>query len=241
MLTNGASASNIFWAVAGAVTLGTFSTFEGNILTGATSHIAIQTGAVLNGRALSDGAVTLDANKVTTPSAIATFDIILTADDDADSWNFVSFNIIPVSTSLETILDDISGSYDKVMYYDAATDEWNSYVPGRAEHFNNLADWNHHMGLWIHATVNDTLTVTGTVPASTDITLYPGWNMVGLPSTSAGNHGLPVEVTRIGYFNATTEYNVAYDYEPWNYTFEASKGYWIHNPTAGNLVWTVNY
>ena len=70
LLTDGAQASNIFWAAAGAVTLGTGSTFEGNILTGATSIIAMQTGATLNGRALSDGSVTLDANTVTHPDLL---------------------------------------------------------------------------------------------------------------------------------------------------------------------------
>lgn len=68
LLTNGCSASNIFWAVTGVTTLGTYSTFEGNILSAGTSTIALQTGAVLNGRALSDGAVTLDANPVTKPA-----------------------------------------------------------------------------------------------------------------------------------------------------------------------------
>jgi hypothetical protein len=87
LLTNGASASNIFWTVAGAVTLGTYSTFEGNVLTGATSLIAIQTGAVLNGRALSDGAVTLDANSVTEPSPIAATAPVSSVDTIIPYWN----------------------------------------------------------------------------------------------------------------------------------------------------------
>jgi hypothetical protein len=68
LLTGSAQASNIFWAAAGATTIGTYSIFEGNILTGATSLIAVQTGAKLNGRALGDGTVTLDANNVTAPT-----------------------------------------------------------------------------------------------------------------------------------------------------------------------------
>ena len=63
LLKGGALAQNIFWQVAGATTLGTNSTFNGNILD--KTNIAMQTGAVLNGSALAQTAVTLDANTVT--------------------------------------------------------------------------------------------------------------------------------------------------------------------------------
>jgi hypothetical protein len=65
ILSGGAQAKNIYWQVAGATTLGTYSTFNGNIL--AATNIALQTGATLNGRALAQTAVTLDANTVTIP------------------------------------------------------------------------------------------------------------------------------------------------------------------------------
>jgi hypothetical protein len=62
ILEGGAQAKNIFWQVAGATTLGTYSTFNGTILD--KTNIALQTGAVLNGRALAQTAVTLDANAI---------------------------------------------------------------------------------------------------------------------------------------------------------------------------------
>ena len=65
ILTGGAKAKNIFWVVAGAVTLGTYSHFEGSIL-GKTS-ISLQTGATMNGRLLAQTAVTLQMNTVTRP------------------------------------------------------------------------------------------------------------------------------------------------------------------------------
>ncbi|MCX6685512.1 MAG: ice-binding family protein [Methanoregula sp.] len=65
ILSGGAQAKNIYWQVAGATTLRTYSTFNGNIL--AATNIALQTGATLNGRALAQTAVTLDANTVTIP------------------------------------------------------------------------------------------------------------------------------------------------------------------------------
>ena len=60
ILAGGAQAKNVFWQVAGATTLGTSSTFNGTILD--KTNIALQTGAVLNGRALAQTAITLDAN-----------------------------------------------------------------------------------------------------------------------------------------------------------------------------------
>jgi Ice-binding-like len=64
-LSGGAQAKNIYWATAGAVTLGTTSHFEGIIL--ATTNIAMQTGATMNGKLLAQTAVTLDKNTVTKP------------------------------------------------------------------------------------------------------------------------------------------------------------------------------
>jgi hypothetical protein len=64
-LTGGAQAKNIFWQVAGAVTLGTTSHFEGTLL-GKTS-IAVQTRASVNGRLLAQTAVTLQMNTVVRP------------------------------------------------------------------------------------------------------------------------------------------------------------------------------
>jgi hypothetical protein len=64
-LTGGADQANIFWQVSGQATLGTTSSFEGIVL--CQTAIILQNGAVLNGRALAQTAVTMDANAVTQP------------------------------------------------------------------------------------------------------------------------------------------------------------------------------
>ena len=64
-LSGGAQAKNVFWQVAGQATLGTTSQFKGIIL--CQTLIEMQTGATLNGRALAQTAVTLDANSVSVP------------------------------------------------------------------------------------------------------------------------------------------------------------------------------
>merc|ERR1712195_357997 len=58
-LANGAKAENIFWQVAGSTTLHTTAHMEGTIL--CATAIDFQTGSSLNGRALAQTAVTLDA------------------------------------------------------------------------------------------------------------------------------------------------------------------------------------
>ena len=64
-LTGGARAKNVFWAVAGAVTIGTTAHFEGVIL--GKTMIAVNTGATVEGRLLAQTAVTLQMNAITQP------------------------------------------------------------------------------------------------------------------------------------------------------------------------------
>jgi hypothetical protein len=65
-LQGGAQAKNIFWQVAGLTTLGTTAHFEGILLS--KTLIAVQTHASINGRLLSQTAVTLQMNQVTQPA-----------------------------------------------------------------------------------------------------------------------------------------------------------------------------
>ncbi|MDT8444579.1 MAG: ice-binding family protein, partial [Desulfuromonadales bacterium] len=66
LLSGGALAKNIFWQVSDAVTLGTGSHFEGNIL--AQTNIAMNTGASINGRLLAQTGVSLDQNTIIIPA-----------------------------------------------------------------------------------------------------------------------------------------------------------------------------
>jgi len=60
---NGGNNCNVFWQIGASATLGTGSTFVGNIL--ALASITVTTGASVNGRALArTGAVTLDSSAV---------------------------------------------------------------------------------------------------------------------------------------------------------------------------------
>jgi hypothetical protein len=67
LLINGARPCEVFWQVSKSATIGTGTTFVGNIL--ALTSISMTTGATLDGRALArNGAVTLDTNTITRPN-----------------------------------------------------------------------------------------------------------------------------------------------------------------------------
>jgi uncharacterized repeat protein (TIGR01451 family) len=66
LLTNGGQPCNVFWQVGSSATLGTSTSFVGNIL--ALTSITLTTGANVSGSALArNGAVTMDSNTVTVP------------------------------------------------------------------------------------------------------------------------------------------------------------------------------
>jgi len=65
ILAGGALPQNVYWQTFGAVALDTTSQFNGVILS--QTSIVMRTGASINGRALAQTAVTLDANPVTAP------------------------------------------------------------------------------------------------------------------------------------------------------------------------------
>jgi hypothetical protein len=67
-LSGGALAKNIFWQVAGAVTVGAGAHFEGNIL--AKVAVTFVTGSSLNGRILSQTAVHLQKAVITKPAQV---------------------------------------------------------------------------------------------------------------------------------------------------------------------------
>jgi hypothetical protein len=85
-LSGGAQASNIFWQVAGQVTLGTSAAMKGIIL--CQTAVVMSTSATLNGRALTQTAATLDASTVTSPPSVNAIEIGPTPEEFALSQNY---------------------------------------------------------------------------------------------------------------------------------------------------------
>lgn len=117
-LAGGALPANIFWQVAGETVLGTNSIFNGNILAGGVSTIALQTGATLNGRALSQFEVTLQSNTITASAPISTGPVFIDANGNhALDLGEQSFSTIKAAILASVDNDSIevtAGTYTEV-------------------------------------------------------------------------------------------------------------------------------
>jgi len=102
LLTGGAKAENVFWQVGGGIgtTLGTYSTFNGNILS--LKQVVMQTGAVFNGRALSQSLVTLDADNISSSNVILNIVKVVVNDKDGSATP-ASFMIHVKNSNIDVI------------------------------------------------------------------------------------------------------------------------------------------
>ncbi|UCF07824.1 MAG: hypothetical protein JSW28_09315, partial [Thermoplasmata archaeon] len=141
-------------------------------------------------------------------------------------------------TNLQTVLQSIEDQYDAVRRYNITdgNDPWKHHHTSKPPKFNDLDTINHAMGLWVHITDpgGAALEVNGDVFSSNqNITLHPGWNLVGYPSNTAMNRtgalnniDFGTDVDAVWTYNATTQ--------EWKEittldNFEVGRGYWIHS------------
>jgi hypothetical protein len=130
-------------------------------------------------------------------------------------WNLISIPLVQSDTYISTVLSSIVGNYNIVQWYNANDGKWHSTN-------DDLTDINHTMGFWIHMKTADTLIVKGTIPNTTSIQLYQGWNLVGNPSFCI--HGIDDIVSSIA-----TKYVVVQQYDSWD-SSDPWKHYHINKP-----------
>jgi uncharacterized protein YkwD len=166
-----------------------------------------------------------------------------------EGWNLVSFPYVVNETSLNSVLDSISGKYDFVKYYDStlSSSRWQCYDIQKPFELNKLDHLTNGMGFWIH--VNDAagadLVVQGDDPASPQlISLYKGWNLVGYPSLSEKTletANLPGEVEKVEYFNRSLDQWQSWERggsPPGEFSvLQPGKGYWVY--ACADCVWDV--
>jgi len=103
-LVNGTQPCNVFWQIGSSATLGTNSTFRGNIL--ALTSVTLTTGATVNGRILAqNGAVTLDTNTIPRSTWAAT-----TTGGTTSTTVGTTITDVSASASVETELPNTSGA-----------------------------------------------------------------------------------------------------------------------------------
>ncbi len=224
-LTGGALARNVFWAVSGATTLGTTSIFEGNILTTATSHIAMLTGSTLHGRALSDGEVWLQSSTVTIPASGPPPSPLLTT-----IKLLPSLANLTVGSTHGYYIDLNATSFDQFSAPFAATISYNSSNV-------SVATVDVNGNVTAVAPGNATITAfNGNVSGSSNITvvMVPTYNP--LPNTAQLYTTTSVPLSVITSQNATCRYDttdIPYDNMTLNFTDNITQHSAVYTVTSG--------
>ncbi len=208
--------------------------YYGNVATENTTGISVENGSLsftcLTSPNPNDIDMFLSHVEIFKGSAVAGVNLVF-------GWNLISIPYIQSDTNLGSVLSSISGSYDVVQRYNASdtADPWKHNKTGKLPELNDLENLDHTMGFWIHITDpgGKFFQYPGTEPTENqNITLYPGWNLVGYPSNTSYNRtdGL----NKLTYGN---EVNVIWSYDAakqrWEMmgefdNFVHGKGYWIH-------------
>jgi hypothetical protein len=115
ILMNGAQSKNIFWKIEGAVAINNYSTFRGTIICNNGALGAINTGVVLDGRALTTtGALTTTAINATAtdiPSNCGTVGIATL--DNLNNEQAVTIYPNPFTTSVNIMINDATSTTQK--------------------------------------------------------------------------------------------------------------------------------
>lgn len=162
-------------------------------------------------------------------------------------WNLVSLPVMPTSTARADVLASIEGNYDLVYAYDGCSGAWQKYDANAAPYVNSLTDLDHTRGFWVKMNAPATLTIQGTAPDSTPLSLCSGWNLTGYPSPTT--RPLPdvlngVPFTLMYAYDAFATGNPWQKYDvngaPYANTLTSvapKRGYWIR--VSANSIWTV--
>ncbi|TET90174.1 MAG: hypothetical protein E3J35_07465 [Methanomassiliicoccales archaeon] len=135
--------------------------------------------------------------------------------------------------------------FGRVWTYDStdAINPWKSYIPGKPiNEFDLTSSVDRGKGYWIDVEQCGLLRVVGTVPITTQITLYQGWNLVSYPSVQTD-----YSVWYLKNDTGATTVEAADSTVPFYHLKKLSNsdtlvpgfGYWIYVPSE--TVWTVNF
>jgi hypothetical protein len=124
--------------------------------------------------------------------------------------------------------------------YDAASGRWLRYRPDLPAYANTFNSITPAQGVWVNLSQESLLPQDAPIPASTAITLQPGWNLVGLPRTTPTTVG-----AAFGALYPNPVDRVVYDAEnTWvegdaNTPLYPGLGLWVHLSRSTPVTWTV--
>lgn len=173
----------------------------------------------------------------------------MTFSPGGDNWYFISFPIAATG-DVQTVFDDTywgdgGTTWDIIQWYDPCENVWRTYATFKPPVLNDMPSVDNTMGLWIHLTSNigdGVLTVgEGSMPASTTIDLYSGWNMVGYPTQDKTK-----TVSEVFWGTGADKVEVFDPYNPYklrevgpSYVMMPGEGYWVHVPS--DTTWVVDW
>jgi len=232
VLVNGAQANNVFWQVGSSATLGTGTTFRGNIL--AQASITVTTGATIEGRALTQtAAVTLDTNAISIatliPPAPPTLPAVIVP--AVNLGTAANFAILAGSTITNTGVSTVNGNVG-LSPGTAVT----GFPPGILNGAFNLADATAAAAkLDLSAAFIDAAGRTGATSIPTELggtTLPPG-----VYNSAAGTFGITGALTLDGQNNP----NAVFIFQAAStlITAGSSKVVLINGALANNIFWQV--
>jgi len=153
-------------------------------------------------------------------------------------WNLISMPNNLSDTAISNVLSSINGDYDALQYYDTSDPDklWKHNSTKKPFHLNDFENIDHTIGFWIHITQpsGTLLQCPGTsFSVNQSIALYPGWNMIGFPSSSnktrnqaLNNLDFGTEIDAVWTFDGQTQ--------QWEEVGEfdnlvMGQGYWVHS------------
>ena len=134
-------------------------------------------------------------------------------------WNLISVPFVLLDNNITKVFKDISNDINSVWTYDAASDQWFVYRPGK-ENTSNLKEINPGWGYWVMA-YNDTELIIGGDLYNPAVTppgreLKKGWNLIGYYGleNETENYEGPIGKGRIAYCALYTLRNEESIYPP---------------------------
>lgn len=159
-------------------------------------------------------------------------------------WNLQSLPKSPTNNSVGAVLSSLSGKFQSAHVWDAENTTWLDYDAIFSE-WAEFSLIDETKGFWLYITQEEAqLNVTGTDVSSVNITLYPGWNLIGYPLSTTQNvtdalTSISGQYDDVWTFSGTTalNFNPDPDFQVFaDFTqMEQANGYWVR-VTAGSPI-----